>query len=64
MFDAENQQAHTQHTTNKVPFIYVGRDATLTKDGALSDLAPTLLHLMGIAQPSEMTGKNLVHFKT
>jgi 2,3-bisphosphoglycerate-independent phosphoglycerate mutase len=61
MFDAENNQPHTQHTTNKVPLIYVGREATLGADGALSDLAPTLLHMMGVAQPPEMTGKNLVH---
>jgi len=53
---------HTQHTTNKVPLIYLGRPASLAQDGALSDLAPTLLHLMGVAQPVEMTGKNLVHF--
>ncbi|HNU65979.1 MAG TPA: 2,3-bisphosphoglycerate-independent phosphoglycerate mutase [Methylotenera sp.] len=64
MFDVENNQPHTQHTTNKVPLIYVGREATLADDGALSDLAPTLLHLMGVAQPSEMTGKNLVNFKS
>ena len=63
MFDAENNQPHTQHTTNKVPLIYVGREATLVADGALSDLAPTLLHMMGVAQPAEMTGKNLVHLK-
>jgi 2,3-bisphosphoglycerate-independent phosphoglycerate mutase len=61
MFDGANQQAHTQHTTNKVPLIYLGRPASLAQDGALSDLAPTLLHLMGLAQPVEMTGKNLVH---
>ncbi|MBZ4201441.1 MAG: 2,3-bisphosphoglycerate-independent phosphoglycerate mutase [Methylotenera sp.] len=62
MFDGANQQAHTQHTTNKVPLIYLGRPASLAQDGALSDLSPTLLHLMGVAQPVEMTGKNLVHF--
>ncbi|MGB2832770.1 MAG: 2,3-bisphosphoglycerate-independent phosphoglycerate mutase [Methylotenera sp.] len=63
MFDVENNQPHTQHTTNKVPFIYIGREATLTEGGALSDLAPTLLHMMGVPQPIEMTGKNLVAFK-
>jgi 2,3-bisphosphoglycerate-independent phosphoglycerate mutase len=63
MFDPQNKQAHTQHTTNLVPFIYIGRKATLHKEGALSDLAPTLLHLMGIAQPPEMTGKSLVNFE-
>jgi 2,3-bisphosphoglycerate-independent phosphoglycerate mutase len=63
MFDIENNQPHTQHTTNKVPLIYIGRDATLAADGALSDLAPTLLKMMGVAQPIEMTGKNIIDFK-
>ncbi|WP_047532739.1 2,3-bisphosphoglycerate-independent phosphoglycerate mutase [Methylotenera sp. N17] len=62
MYDPGSDQAHTQHTTNLVPFIYVGRPATLQNTGALSDIAPTLLQLMGIAQPKEMTGKSLVHF--
>jgi len=62
MFDAENNQPHTQHTTNLVPLIYVGRSATMSEDGALSDLAPTLLQIMGLAQPPEMTGKRLIHF--
>jgi 2,3-bisphosphoglycerate-independent phosphoglycerate mutase len=62
MFDPGNNQAHTQHTTNLVPFIYVGRNAQLNADGALSDIAPTLLHLMGIPQPQEMTGHSLVKF--
>jgi 2,3-bisphosphoglycerate-independent phosphoglycerate mutase len=63
MYDKENQQPHTQHTTNLVPLIYIGREGALSSNGALSDLAPTLLHLMGLAQPSEMTGKNLVQLK-
>lgn len=62
MFDEANGQAHTQHTTNVVPFIYVGRKATVRESGALSDLAPTLLYLMGVEQPAEMTGKSLVQF--
>jgi len=60
MFDPASNQAHTQHTTNLVPFIYVGRPARLAPTGALSDIAPTLLQLMGLPQPSEMTGKSLV----
>ena len=64
MYDASNQQAHTQHTTNLVPLIYIGRNAMLKDGGALSDLAPSLLHLMGVPQPPEMTGKNLVQFKS
>ncbi|MBM3351393.1 MAG: 2,3-bisphosphoglycerate-independent phosphoglycerate mutase [Betaproteobacteria bacterium] len=62
MFDAENQQPHTQHTTNLVPLVYIGRKATLKEGGALSDLSPTLLNMMGLTQPSEMTGKNLISF--
>jgi 2,3-bisphosphoglycerate-independent phosphoglycerate mutase len=64
MRDYQNNQPHTQHTTNLVPMIYVGRPATLTQNGALSDLAPTLLNMMGIAQPAEMTGHNLITFTT
>jgi 2,3-bisphosphoglycerate-independent phosphoglycerate mutase len=45
-----------------VPLIYVGRPATLANTGALSDIAPTLLTMMGLPQPSEMTGKNLITF--
>lgn len=62
MQDYKNNQPHTQHTTNLVPMIYVGRKATLANDGALSDLAPTLLNMMGVSQPEEMTGKNLISF--
>ena len=62
MFDSDNNQAHTQHTTNLVPFIYVGRKANVANTGALSDLAPTLLKMMGVPQPAEMTGKSLVHW--
>jgi 2,3-bisphosphoglycerate-independent phosphoglycerate mutase len=64
MRDYENNQPHTQHTTNLVPMIYVGRRATLAENGALSDLAPTLLNMMGVTQPVEMTGKNLITFVT
>lgn len=60
MFDHTSAQAHTQHTTNLVPFIYVGRQAVIRSGGALSDIAPTLLSLMGVAQPAEMTGQSLI----
>ena len=61
MFDPESDQAHTQHTTDKVPLIYVGPDAVTIRDGgALRDVAPTLLAMMGLAQPAEMTGKTLL----
>ncbi|MEG3637991.1 2,3-bisphosphoglycerate-independent phosphoglycerate mutase [Magnetococcus sp. PR-3] len=55
--------AHTAHTLNPAPLIYLGRDAQLT-DGRLSDVAPTLLALMGLPQPQEMDGVSLVQLKT
>lgn len=58
--DDETGQAHTAHTTNPVPLIYVGREAQLEPVGALSDIAPTMLYLMGIEQPNEMNGHPLV----
>ena len=61
----ENNEKHTQHTTEHVPFVYVGSAANLSmRDGVgrLSDVAPTLLSLMGIEQPEEMTGESLVSF--
>ena len=60
MFDEVNGQAHTQHTTNPVPFLYVGEKANIASGGALKDIAPTLLAMLGIEQPTEMTGKNLI----
>ena len=62
MADHVHHQPHTQHTTNLVPFIYIGRPARIATTGALKDIAPTLLHLMNVPQPSEMTGKSLVEF--
>ncbi|MDX1455312.1 MAG: 2,3-bisphosphoglycerate-independent phosphoglycerate mutase [Gammaproteobacteria bacterium] len=60
MYDPATGQAHTAHTTNLVPLLYLGRPASLVEGGALSDLAPTLLTLMGQAIPPEMTGTSLV----
>lgn len=62
MLDLANQQPHTAHTTNVVPFLYVGRPAQLAETGALEDIAPTLLRMMGLPQPHEMTGHPLVEF--
>jgi 2,3-bisphosphoglycerate-independent phosphoglycerate mutase len=64
MMDNVNHQPHTQHTTNLVPLLYIGRKAQLAKvgEGALSDIAPTLLKMMGLPQPAEMTGKPLLQF--
>lgn len=61
MWDDETGQAHTAHTTNPVPFIYVGsRKVQMEKTGSLCDVAPTVLHLLGFAQPVEMTGRRLL----
>lgn len=61
MFDQSTQQPHTAHTSFLVPFIYAGRKAEIVnKNGKLSDIAPTLLYLMQIPQPAEMTGKSLL----
>jgi 2,3-bisphosphoglycerate-independent phosphoglycerate mutase len=62
MRDPLTQQAHTAHTTNLVPFLYIGRKARIEATGALSDIAPTLLRMMGLPQPAEMTGKPLISF--
>lgn len=60
MFDIDTQQPHTAHTTNLVPVVYVGRKATPTTEaGVLYDIAPTLIYLMGLKQPEEMTGRPL-----
>ena len=58
-----NGRPDTAHSLNPVPFIYVGshRDARVS-DGRLADVAPSLLHLMGLKQPADMTGKNLIQF--
>lgn len=63
MLDEQTHQAHTAHTVNVVPFLYVGRRARLAETGALEDVAPTLLKMMGLPQPSEMTGKPLLEFE-
>ncbi|HEY3582931.1 MAG TPA: 2,3-bisphosphoglycerate-independent phosphoglycerate mutase, partial [Casimicrobiaceae bacterium] len=65
MHDETTGQAHTANTRNLVPFVYVGRrTATLTSGGALQDVAPTLLAIMGLPRPAEMTGQSLIHFQT
>ena len=61
MVDPKAQQPHTAHTTNPVPLIYVGHGASaLMENGALCDIAPTLLQIMGLHQPAEMTGRSLL----
>jgi len=56
----ENGRPHTAHTINPVPFIVTVKDAKLRDDGILADVAPTILKLMNLPQPDEMTGKPII----
>ena len=60
MLDRSTHQAHTAHTLNPVPFLYIGRKAGVTDQGALRDIAPSLLAIMGLPKPAEMTGHSLI----
>ena len=61
MIDEKTGEPYTAHTTNPVPFILVSEEKhKLREGGCLADVAPTLLELMGIPQPKEMTGKSLL----
>jgi len=62
MRDPITGEPHTAHTIGPVPFVYVGRKATLRSGGALRDIAPTILYLLNIEKPIEMTGASLVEF--
>ncbi len=59
MWDETSNAVHTAHTLSPVPLIHVGPRLGRLADGGLADLAPTLLHFMGLAQPAAMTGRNL-----
>lgn len=62
LVDYETGEPFTAHTTNEVPFILVNADPSykLRENGCLADIAPTLIELMGMEQPKEMTGKSLL----
>ena len=61
MFDESSNQPHTQHTTLPVPLVYAGpRHINLDEGGSLADIAPTMLALMALPQPAEMTGRSLI----
>ena len=66
MRDPLTGQPHTAHTVGPVPLVYVseqrGRRATLADGGALRDLAPTMLDLLGLPKPAAMTGRSLLQF--
>lgn len=57
----EDETPNTAHSLNPVPFIYVTNNNSATvKDGRLADVAPSILHIMGLEKPEEMTGENLI----
>ncbi len=60
MVNPQTGEVHTAHTTNLVPLIYVGQQREFVGQGVLSDIAPTMLDLMGLEQPNEMTGRSLI----
>ena len=62
MIDYQTGEPHTAHTTNPVPFILVNYDEayTLREGGRLCDIAPTLIEIMGMEKPAEMTGESLL----
>jgi 2,3-bisphosphoglycerate-independent phosphoglycerate mutase len=60
MLNKETDQPHTAHTTNQVPLVYVCGDKPLASGGSLSDLAPSMLDILGVDKPSEMTGRSLI----
>lgn len=60
MYDETTHGPHTAHTTNPVPAVLAGGVAKEIRDGRLADIAPTLLEVMGMPQPAEMTGKSLI----
>ena len=61
MINPETGGPHTAHTTNPVPVIvYGGPDGATLHDGRLADVAPTVLRLMDLDQPAEMTGQSLI----
>ena len=62
LIDEETGEPFTAHTTNQVPFILVNADPSyrLREGGCLADIAPTLIEMMGMEQPKEMSGKSLI----
>lgn len=60
MLEAQTGQPHTAHTNYPAPLVYLGREGVSLENGALCDVAPTILRLMGLPQPAAMTGRPLV----
>lgn len=63
MYDPNTKQAHTAHTTLPVPLLYIGKRKATLENGELYDIAPTLLTMMGLPIPAEMTGHSLIKFE-
>jgi 2,3-bisphosphoglycerate-independent phosphoglycerate mutase len=61
MLEDDGVSPHTAHTTNPVPLVLTAPGTELREGGELADLAPTVLDLLGIRQPAEMTGRSLVN---
>ena len=59
MYEADGSP-FTAHTTNPVPFVVCGYDCELREGGKLCDIAPTMLKIMGLEQPAEMSGESIV----
>ena len=60
MIDYTTGEPHTAHTTNPVPLAIIGLRNKKLKEGRLADLAPTMLEIMGLEKPKEMTGESLI----
>ena len=63
MIDYKTGEPQTAHTTNPVPLILVGMENAKLKEGKLADLAPTMLDIMGLEKPEEMTGESIIESK-
>ncbi len=60
MYEDDGVSPFTAHTTNPVPFLVIGQKCELRNDGVLADIAPTMLQILGLTQPDEMTGKSII----
>ena len=60
MIDNKTGEPHTAHTTNPVPLILIGKENIELKQGKLADIAPTMLDIMGLEKPKEMTGNSII----
>ena len=60
MLEADGTTPFTAHTTNVVPFAVIGRECQLREGGVLADIAPTMLKLLGLEKPAEMTGESII----